>query len=446
MAEWYESILATFTENAQSIALSLVTTIITYVAFREVKRLMNWLRVKKRLPEPIIDTIAPVLSYSTTLVGLMFLILNVSTIFGIYDFVSRFVPSITVGSIIIIGTWFSYQVVKYVFSWLRIQKRVPVDIVNVIELVTRYSVVLLGFAFIMLNVVAAIVGPGVILSLILGWFTTHGGSLALIVVSIIFLRVVTRFLGTFFEDFKKRTTFQPRVVDLAGAGANALVYLIVGLMALSSLLTLIGRADLIPLLASVFSVLFGVGFSFAAAGAIGNFIAGLVLSSWKPYNVGDRVEVGAGVYGDVMEFDILFTKVKTVKEVVISVPNLLVLSNKIMNYSSLGACVVHPRIAVAYDYDRRTVEKLLLEAASMTEDILSEPKPYVLIPELANFYVVYEINAHTDKPNRLATIYSNLHKNILDVFDEAQITLLTPSFAVDSPFFWGVRKMGGRTE
>lgn len=445
MPEWYESILATLTENAQSIALSIVITIVTYVAFREVKRLMNWLRAKKRLPEPIIDTIAPVLSYSTTLICLTFLILNISTTFGVYEAVSTFVPSITVGAIIVIAAWFSHQVAKYIFSWLRATKRIPTDIINVMELVARYSVILLGFTFLMLNVVATVVGPEVILSLIGGWFATHGGSLALIVVSLIFLRIITRFLVGFFEDFKKRTTFQPKVVDLASAGTRGLLYLIVGLMTLSSLLSIIGQAGMIPLLSTVFSVLFGVGFSFAAAGAIGNIIAGLVLTSWKPYDVGDRVEVGNGVYGDVTEFDILFTKIKTVKQEVISVPNLSVLTNKIMNYSSLDACVVHSRIAVAYDYDRRTVENLLLEAATITEDILSEPKPYVLVPELTNFYVVYEINAYTDKPNRLATIYSNLHKNILDVFDEAQIPLLTPSFAVESPFFWGVGKMGGRT-
>ncbi len=198
-------------------------------------------------------------------------------------------------------------------------------------------------------------------------------------------------------------------------------------MVLSSLLTIMGAEELLPLLTSVFSVLFGVGFSFAAAGAIGNFIAGLVLSNWKPYDVGDRVELGNSVHGDVMEFDVLFTKVKTIKEEIISVPNLAVLTNRIMNYSSLGACVIHSRIGVGYEYSRQTVEELLLKAANTTEDVLSDPGPYVLIPELANYVVIYEINGYTDKPNQLAKIYSDLHKNILDIFHAAEIPLISPT-------------------
>lgn len=85
---------------------------------------------------------------------------------------------------------------------------------------------------------------------------------------------------------------------------------------------------------------------------------------------------------------------------------------------------------MCYDVDRRKVEDLLLKVASMTEGIINEPKTFVLVPELSKFDVVYELNAYTDKPNCLATIYSDLHKNILDVFNEAKIELLSYSYHV----------------
>jgi len=308
-----------------------------------------------------------------------------------------------------------------------VQKRVPFDILNVIELVIKYGVVVLGCTFLILNFVATTLGSELVITLIFGWFTTHGGRVVLIIASLIAVRIITKFLGTFFEDLKWRTSFQPDIIDLAGTSTRFLIYLVVGLMVLSSLLTIMGAEELLPLLTSVFSVLFGVGFSFAAAGAIGNFIAGLVLSNWKPYDVGDRVELGNSVHGDVMEFDVLFTKVKTIKEEIISVPNLAVLTNKIMNYSSLGACVIHSSIGVGYEYSRQTVEELLLNAARTTEDVLSDPGPFVLIPELANYVVIYEINGYTDKPNQLAQIYSDLHKNILDTFRAAEIPLISPT-------------------
>jgi small-conductance mechanosensitive channel len=426
--------------TAPQLLLSLVITVVSLLVVLKLPRFLTWVRATNKLPLSVMDAIAPALRYSTVFIGLLFLVLTLSIVFGSYDVISLYVPTVVSGSVIVIVTWFSYHAVKHVFAWLRPQKRAPTDIVYVIELVLRYSILLVGFAVLMLTLAAPLVGVDVLLSSIFDWFTEHSGQLAIILVSLIFVRVISRFLGAFFNDLKRRTTFQPKVVDLASAGTRTLIYLVVGLMVLSSSLTILGAEELLPLLSTVFSVLIGVGFSFAAAGALGNIIAGVVLSRWKPYDIGDRIEVGNDVYGDVMEFDILFTKIKTIKEEIISVPNLSVLTNKIVNYSSLGACVIHSKIAVAYDYDRRTVEDLLLDAAAMTPDILDEPKPFVLILELANFYVQYEINAYTDNPSGLAQIYSNLHKNVLDLFDKAQITLLTPNITMDSPFFWGMGK------
>jgi small-conductance mechanosensitive channel len=427
LADWYENFLTLLTRNAQYLVLGVVIVIVSYIAYHEIRRLTTWLREQKKLPQPIIDTFAPVLKYSTIIIGFTVFLLNISNVFEVYDDVYMFIPSIMIGSFIVIVTWFSYQVIKYTFSWLRVQKRVPFDILNVIELVIKYGVVVLGCTFLILNFVATTLGSELVITLIFGWFTTHGGRVVLIIASLIFIRIITKFLGTFFEDLKWRTSFQPDIIDLAGTSTRFLIYLVVGLMVLSSLLTIMGAEELLPLLTSIFSVLFGVGFSFAAAGAIGNFIAGLVLSNWKPYDVGDRVELGNNVHGDVMEFDVLFTKVKTIKEEIISVPNLAVLTNKIMNYSSLGACVIHSSIGVGYEYPRKTVEDLLIKAAHTTEDVLSDPSPFVFIPELANYVVIYEINGYTDKPNQLAKIYSDLHKNILDIFHEASIPLISPT-------------------
>ncbi len=418
--------------------LSVVITVVSWLVVLKLPRFLTWVRATNKLPLAVVDAIAPVLRYGTAFIGLVCFVLSLSMVFGAYDVVFPYVPTVAAASVIAIVTWFAYHAVKHVFAWLRPPKRAPTDVVYVVEVVLRYSILLVGFAVILLTLAARLVGVDVLLAAVFDWFTAHSGQLAIILVSLIFVRVISRFLGAFFNDLKRRTTFQPKVVDLASAGTRTIIYLVVGLMVLSSSLTILGAEELLPLLSTVFSVLIGVGFSFAAAGALGNIIAGVVLSRWRPYDVGDRIEVGDDVYGDVMEFDILFTRIKTIKEEIISVPNLSVLTNKIVNYSSLGACVIHSKIAVAYDYDRRTVEDLLLDAAAMTPDILDEPKPFVLILELANFYVQYEINAYTDNPSGLAQIYSNLHKNVLDLFDKAHITLLTPNLTMDSPFFWGM--------
>jgi len=437
LAEWYESLIANIVTNIQSLAIAIVITIFTWVFFREIKRLFAWLKVRKKLHPLIVDVLESGTRYIVSFIGILLIMLDISFPLGLHDIVLKGIPHFVVAAITFITTWLTTQILKVIFDWVRAREALPLEVIGPIELLVKYSVIAVGSSFLILYVLAGLGYAEVITSLLVGWFASNISRITLIVVAIALVRIASRFLKTLFEDLKKRTTFQPKVVDIGGAAVRYLLYLVVGLIVLSSLLQIIGAPELIPLLTSVFSVLFGVGFSFAAAGAIGNFIAGLVLTSWRPYDIGDRVEVGGGAYGDVEEFDILFTKIKTVKNEIISVPNLSVLGNKITNYSALGRCIVHSRISVAYDYDRRTIEDLLLRAASMTEGIVNEPKAFVLVPELSNFYAVYEINAYTDKPNHLATIYSNLHKNILDVFNEAQIELLTPSYAMETPFFWG---------
>lgn len=70
----------------------------------------------------------------------------------------------------------------------------------------------------------------------------------------------------------------------------------------------------------------------------------------------------------------------------------------------------------------------LLNAADRTDLLLKEPKPFVLQTSLDDFYVSYQINAYTKEANKQATIYSQLHCNIQDCFNEAGIEILSPHY------------------
>ena len=74
------------------------------------------------------------------------------------------------------------------------------------------------------------------------------------------------------------------------------------------------------------------------------------------------------------------------------------------------------------------VEALLIEAALRTEDCEKNPAPFVLITSLDDSYVTYELNVYTSCPNRLQVIYSRLHQNIKDVFDAAEIEIMSPTY------------------
>jgi len=180
------------------------------------------------------------------------------------------------------------------------------------------------------------------------------------------------------------------------------------------------------------SVFLGVLFSLGSSSAISNAMAGIILTYMRPFSLGDRIKVGENV-GDVIEKTLLVTRVRTIKNVDITVPNAIVLGNAIVNYSSSAeerGLILHTTVTIGYDAPWPKVHELLMAAAKETEHILSEPAPFVLQKQLGDFSVSYELNASTKKANLMATIYSQLHENIQNKFNEAGVEIMSPIFEV----------------
>jgi len=90
---------------------------------------------------------------------------------------------------------------------------------------------------------------------------------------------------------------------------------------------------------------------------------------------------------------------------------------------------LHTGVTIGYDVPWRQVHELLLGAARATQYILEQPVPFVFQTSLDDFYVSYELNAFTDQPNKMASIYSELHQNIQDKFNEAAVEIMSPHFS-----------------
>jgi small-conductance mechanosensitive channel len=161
-----------------------------------------------------------------------------------------------------------------------------------------------------------------------------------------------------------------------------------------------------------------------------NVISGIVLTYTRGLRVGDRVKIGATT-GDVVERTILVTRIRTIKNVVISIPNSMVLNNEIINYSSppsRDGLVLHTTVTIGYDVPWRMVHDLLINAALATTHIQTEPRPFVLQTSLDDYYVSYELNAHTNSPKLMAKIYSDLHQNIQDFFNNVGVEIMSPAY------------------
>jgi small-conductance mechanosensitive channel len=178
------------------------------------------------------------------------------------------------------------------------------------------------------------------------------------------------------------------------------------------------------------SLFVGVLFSLGSSGAVGNIVAGVVLTYTNAFQVGDRVQIGETV-GDVVERTMLVTRLRTIKNVDITVPNGTVLSSQVINFTTQAASrglILHTTVTIGYDAPWRQVHELLIAAASGTENILADPAPFVLQTSLDDFYVSYQINAYTDKPAVMARTYSELHQRIQDAFNQGGVEIMSPHY------------------
>ena len=181
------------------------------------------------------------------------------------------------------------------------------------------------------------------------------------------------------------------------------------------------------------SVFLGLLISLGSQSAIGNMIAGIVITYMRAFNVGDRVKIGATV-GDVLERSMLVTRLRTIKNEVVTIPNSEILNNQTINYTSdqkQGGLVLYTSVTIGYDVPWRTVENLLKEAAARTNGLKAEPAPFVLQTSLDDFYISYQLNAYTDQERLAALIYSDLHANIQDVFKDANVEIMSPHYRVN---------------
>ncbi|MBN3584855.1 mechanosensitive ion channel family protein [Algoriphagus aestuarii] len=178
------------------------------------------------------------------------------------------------------------------------------------------------------------------------------------------------------------------------------------------------------------SVFLGLLISLGSSSAISNIIAGLVIIYMRAFKIGDRVKIG-DTTGDVIEKTMLVTRLRTIKNEEVTIPNSSILNGNTINYSveSNGpGLILHSTVTIGYDVPWRQVHELLINAALEVEEVIKEPKPFVLQTSLDDFYVSYQINAYTQNSKKAAKSYSDLHSAIQDAFTEAGVEIMSPHY------------------
>jgi len=179
----------------------------------------------------------------------------------------------------------------------------------------------------------------------------------------------------------------------------------------------------------------GVLLSLGSTSVISNIIAGYTMTYRRAFKVGDRVRIGETV-GQVTEVRLLVTNLLSLKNEKIIIPNSTILSSEVINYSSLAkeqGLILHTSVGIGYEVPWRQVEAMLLEAAARTPGLMKEPSPFVLQQALTDFAVTYELNAYCKDDSKMPLMYTELHRNIQDIFNEHDVQIMTPNYVADTP-------------
>lgn len=181
------------------------------------------------------------------------------------------------------------------------------------------------------------------------------------------------------------------------------------------------------------SIFLGVLASIGSSSIISNVVAGYTMVYRRAFKVGDRVRIG-DTLGDVTETRLLVTHVRTPKNEEVVIPNSVILNNEVINYSALAktrGLILHTSVGIGYEVPWRQVEAMLLLAASRTKGIIASRDPFVLRKALGDFAITYELNVYVNSAANMVALYSALHDNILDVFNEYGVAIMTPSYEAD---------------
>ena len=178
------------------------------------------------------------------------------------------------------------------------------------------------------------------------------------------------------------------------------------------------------------SVFVGLIVSLGSSTVIGNIIAGLVITYMRPFKLGDRIKLN-DTTGNVIEKTPLVTRIRTPKNEVVTIPNSFIMSSHTVNFSQSArdyGLIIHSEVSIGYDIPWRKTHQLLIEAALNTPGVVDDPRPFVLETSLQDYYPVYQVNAYIKDANQLAQVYSDLHQNIQDRFNEEGIEIMSPHY------------------
>jgi small-conductance mechanosensitive channel len=178
-------------------------------------------------------------------------------------------------------------------------------------------------------------------------------------------------------------------------------------------------------ISGILAVVGGTILGFASINTIGNALAGLIVMISRPMSVGDRIYFKEK-FADVVGIELIYTKIRTLDNVLMSIPNQELLRIEIENYGRKKIIRRQVRVTPSYTVPSDDVKAALLKAATDTSGVVTSPDPYVRITGFLDYAVEYTLYVFIHDVKRIREIDGELYDNILRCCHQSDIDISTP--------------------
>ena len=169
----------------------------------------------------------------------------------------------------------------------------------------------------------------------------------------------------------------------------------------------------------------GIALGFAAQDSVANVIAGILIFWDKPFQVGDWVETESE-YGSVSEITLRSTRIRTVRNTYVVVPNKRIIDATLENYSKHGALRVDVPLGIAYKESVAEARRVLLAAVGQLEGIRPQPEPDVVVTQLGDSSVNLAVRVWIDSGEHRQAIIARVLELSKEALDNAGIEIPYP--------------------
>lgn len=169
----------------------------------------------------------------------------------------------------------------------------------------------------------------------------------------------------------------------------------------------------------------GIAVGFAAQETIANMIAGFLIFWDRPFKVGDFITT-EDRYGQVKEVTMRTTRIRTMENTYVVIPNKQIIGDTLVNHSLYGEVRVNVPVGIAYKERIAEARRVLLPVAQAVRGVLTYPAPEVVATELGNSSVNLEVRVWTDDPAQERRLHFEVVEASKVALDEAGIQIPFP--------------------